>query len=245
MEYEDRVAIATPEGLDVVLELAGLGSRFAAETIDILIKFALVAALAVAVLVPTGGSGYAAAALIVAGFLVLVGYDVLFETLGGGRTPGKRALGLRVVRAGGQPIGLRSSAVRNVLRFVDVYVLFGLVGITSIIATRRNQRLGDVAADALVVRDRVEGVAADTPRLPPGHSLEPELRAWDVSAVSVDELATVRQFLDRRGTFSAESRRRLAWELSTRLGAKVAGAPGDLPPEAFLERLAYVKAARG
>jgi uncharacterized RDD family membrane protein YckC len=244
VEYEDRVTIATPEGVDVVLELAGLGSRIAAETIDLLIKAAVIAAALVALLVPTGGSGFAAAASIVVASLVLVGYDILFETLGDGRTPGKRALGLRVVRAQGQPIGLRSSTVRNVLRFVDVYVLFGLIGMASIVATRRNQRLGDLAADALVVRGRFAPEAPRS-RQPAAAELPPDLRAWDVSAVSVDELATVRQFLDRRATLTPESRRRLGSELARRLRSKVAGAPPGLPPEAFLEQLAYAKGARG
>jgi hypothetical protein len=155
------------------------------------------------------------------------------------------ALGLRVLRAEGQPIGLRSSTVRNVLRFVDVYVLAGLIGLASILATRRNQRLGDLAAAALVVRDRVETPSPAPPRtMYEAPELVPELRAWDVSAVSIDELATVRQFLDRRGAFHPESRTRLGVELATRLRAKVAGAADDLPPEEFLERLAYVKATR-
>jgi hypothetical protein len=68
--------------------------------------------------------------------------------------------------------------------------------------------------------------------------------AWDVSAVSASDLGTVRQFLDRRGDLSAESRRALAEELERRLRPLVAGAPERIGPEEFLERLSAAKAAR-
>src|SRR3954447_20086683 len=99
--FEDRMAIATPEGVEVELVLAGVGSRFIAGGIDWVIQ--LCTLLAVAVLLHVAGSVGAAVPAVVF-FGVIFFYDVLFEVLGGGRTPGKRWTGLRVVRSGGHPI---------------------------------------------------------------------------------------------------------------------------------------------
>jgi uncharacterized RDD family membrane protein YckC len=160
-DYQDRLVIATPEGVELALDLAGLGSRFTAGLIDLLIKTLIAAALLVAA-IPLGG---VIAVVVEAGvpLLVYIGYDVLFETLGSGRTPGKRWSGLRVMRADGGPEDLVASLVRNVLRLIDGLPLSYLPGIASILLTRRNQRLGDLAAGTIVVRERRGGRRAGEP----------------------------------------------------------------------------------
>ena len=141
--------------------------------------------------------------LIVLGLCLLFAYDVLFEVLGSGRTPGKRWSGLRVVLDGGRPIGLGASAVRNILRVIDILPGVYGAGLLSVAFTRRNQRLGDLAAGSLVVRERRElGAvpAASASGLGSKHdSTAAREHEWDVSAISADELATVREFLSRRG----------------------------------------------
>ena len=244
MEYADRVEIATPEGVDLEVELGGLGSRFAAELIDTALRLILLGALAV-VLFAIGG-GVAAAVYIALSFLIWFGYDVLFEVLANGRTPGKRWVGLRVVRSGGQPVGFLTSAIRNLLRIVDGPATGYVAGIVSIVASRRNQRLGDMAAGTLVVREAVSvapaaGGAGPAPPPPPP---DPALAQWDVSAISQEELATVRQFLDRRWSLEPQARQRLAWQLAEGLRPKLAGVPADLEGEHLLERLAAAKSAR-
>jgi uncharacterized RDD family membrane protein YckC len=254
VEYADRVAIATPEGVELEVELGGLGSRFLAQLIDWLLTLLVIAALAI-VLYGIGG-GVATAVFLVLSFLVWFGYDVLFEVLANGRTPGKRLCGLRVVRAGGQPIGFVASSVRNLLRLVDGPLTLYLGGILSVVLSKRNQRLGDMAADTLVVREppapQDEPVwerhsAAEAPPPAPWTAAGATNGAgdqWDVSAISQDEIAAVRQFLERRWTLEEEARRRLAWQLAEGLRPKVAGAPPDLQGEKLLERLAAAKAAR-
>src|SRR5205085_6213087 len=118
------------------------------------------------------------------------------------------------------------------------------VGIVAILVSARNQRLGDMAAGTLVVRER-RAPASAAPSVPVttsswGHAPS----AWDVSAVTADELATVRRFLERRGALTPDSRARLAGELAVRLRPKVAGPPDGIEPEAFLEGLSEAKAAR-
>ena len=96
-----------------------------------------------------GGTGLALVAI--ASFLILFVYDVAFEVWNGGRTPGKKVNGLRVVVADGRPVTFVRSAARNLLRIIDVYFFF--VGAFFILFTKENQRLGDLVADTLVVRE--------------------------------------------------------------------------------------------
>ena len=159
MRYDDTITVSTPEGVDFELTLAGAGSRFVSALVDLLIQFALLLATVAGVRL-VGGYGDAAAALV--SFVVVLGYDIAFEVLAAGRTPGKRLNGLRVVRSGGDPVGFITSAIRNVLRLVDFLPFAYVVGAVSILVTGRNQRLGDVAAGTLVVRDRVAKAQADS-----------------------------------------------------------------------------------
>src|SRR3712207_5180850 len=121
MEYQDRLTITTPEGVELDLELAGLGSRFTAQAIDLLIKGVSIL-LTVLALSSLDLTGYAI--MIPATALIFYAYDVVFETFANGRTPGKRALRLRVLRAEGEPVDFMSSAIRNVLRLVDGFLAY-------------------------------------------------------------------------------------------------------------------------
>jgi uncharacterized RDD family membrane protein YckC len=237
--YEDRLAIATPEGLEIELTLAGIGSRFIAGGLDFSIQLIVLGALAL-VLQPAGDAGVAI--LTSSFFAIIFFYDVLFEVLGGGRTPGKRLTGLRVVRSGGRPITFVRSALRNILRIVDIMPLFYGVGMTAIFITRRNQRLGDLAAGSLVVRDR-HGDRATPPVLHEPADLGPAAD-WDVSGVTAADVATVRSFLERRPLLEDHSRRALAADLAGRLRPRVGGAHEQMRDEFFLELLVAAKAAR-
>jgi uncharacterized RDD family membrane protein YckC len=243
MEYEDRVRIATPEGVDVELTLAGIGSRFIAALLDLLVQGAVLLAAAIALGVIGGdGTGLAQAVFSIVFFLVFFAYDVLFEVRSRGRTLGKRWTGLRVVRTGGRPITFVPSCVRNVMRVVDILPAFYAIGMLSIFVTARNQRLGDLAAGTLIVRERPGGMrersAPEEPAVAHGSD------GWDVSAVSAQDVGTVRQFLARRGALENGARAELAGELERRLRPLVAGAPERLAAEEFLERLAAAKADR-
>jgi uncharacterized RDD family membrane protein YckC len=240
---DDRVTIATPEGVELELVLAGVGSRFAASLLDVVVQLGAILALAV-VLGPLGNNGFVFAAYLVAVFLILFAYDIALETWNRGRSIGKLAAGLRVVRAGGEPEGFLTASVRNFLRIVDFLPAFYVVGVISILATSRNQRLGDLAAGTIVVRERRPAVtpAPTYLPLPPGGAPLPE---WDVSGVSVDDVATLRQFLERRVSLSPGARAHLATDLAARVRPKVVGAPDGWHPESFLEAVVAAKSARG
>jgi hypothetical protein len=87
-------------------------------------------------------------------FLLNWGYFTLFEALWHGRTPGKRVARIRVIQRSGRAIGIFESMARNFIRYVDQIPFFYAVGVIAVFATRQHQRLGDLAAGTLVVRDR-------------------------------------------------------------------------------------------
>ena len=123
-----------------------------------------------------------------------VGYHVLFEVLGGGRTPGKRAAGLRVVSDEGAPVGLSASLIRNFMRLIEGVALWYLPAMVAVLATRHNQRLGDLMAGTLVVRDPKPLAAA---RSAP-HVAPERYASWDVTGIGESESTAVRAFLERR-----------------------------------------------
>lgn len=240
MPFDEQITIATPEGVEVDLMLAGLGSRFIARLIDSLIQFAItIAFLLVALRIQ---NGWFLAFFFIAYFVMAFGYDIAFEVLASGRTPGKRAAGLRVVRLGGQPVGFLASLIRNVLRIIDAMPTAYLVGAILIVTSRLNQRLGDLAAGTIVVRERdARSQAAgwsswSRPTVP-----AEAVADWDVSAVTPAEVAATRSFLDRRLTLPPDTRQQLAWQLAARLGGKVSGIPRDAHPEYVLEGIVVAK----
>lgn len=256
MLYEDRMAVSTPEGVTLELSLAGVGSRFVAATIDGSIQAALFIAtiLATSAFAVTATPFYAV--LVVWGFLVIFGYDTLWETFASGRTPGKRLAGLRVVKASGAPVTFLSSAVRNLLRIIDFLPWAYLVGIITVLATEKNQRLGDLAAGTIVVRERrskraqAQDAAASWTGWTPSPAVSArvaneDVSTWDVSAVNAEEIAAVRQFLARRDSLTSPARMRVAAEMARRLRPKIVGPRESLGDELVLEAIVVAKSERG
>lgn len=251
MEIDDRITIATPEGVELELQLAGLASRFIAGLADLTIQLALIAALALATGGILGTDGLDTVVFVIGAFAIWFVYPIAFEVGWRGRTPGKAVSQLRVLRDTGSPIDLPASAIRNLMRLLDGPTLGYLPTVISIAVTARNQRPGDLAAGTLVIREAAE--PRRTPATGGGGAGEAGLYpvdeqgawTWDVSAVSQQELMAVRHFLDRRAGLEREARRRLAARLAEGLRGKVAGADDRANPEQFLERLAQVKGRRG
>lgn len=242
MELEDHITLATPEGLELEVQLAGLGSRFIAGMTDVIIQMVLVVLLVVLTGLVSGGGQLDALAAVIGVFLLWIGYPIAFEVLARGRTPGKRLTHLRVVGQSGAPVDLPASAIRNFMRLIDGPTLAYAPTIVSIIATRRNQRLGDLAAGTLVVREGplVSTAAGSGPRAP----LLPSWESWDVSALSDGDIAAVRQFLARRDSLDPGARSELARRLAEGLSVKVGGAPQEGSAERLLETLLEAKSRR-
>jgi uncharacterized RDD family membrane protein YckC len=235
--FEDRTTVATAEGVELELALAGVASRVIASLLDWLVKGVLIGALAIALLA-IGGVGVAI--FVIASFAVVFAYDICFETLAAGRTPGKRRCGLRVVTIHGGQVDLLTSSTRNLARLVDGLPLLYIPSLACIPFTRLNQRPGDLAAGTLVVRDaRPLAPLASTTTTTIAEA-NPD---WDVSAITEAELGAVRRFLERRETLTPTARERLALRLATALREKVGGA-SESDPEDFLQALVAAKAQR-
>jgi uncharacterized RDD family membrane protein YckC len=239
--------IVTPEAVLLEFATAGLGSRSLAFVVDLAIRGALVWLL----LLGTTAGGLvldatAAVVVAIAGvFAALFVYPALTETIWNGRTPGKMALGLRVVTVEGAPIRFRHAAIRSALGVVDFLVGLGALAVLSALATRNSQRLGDLAAGTIVIRERqVRGDARPVAFAPPP-GWEAYTAALDVSRLRGDAAVLVRSFLLRVHELEPAARRRRAEELA----ALVAGAV-DVPlhpgtdPEAFLVAVAAAHQAR-
>jgi uncharacterized RDD family membrane protein YckC len=225
--------------------LAGAASRFVSALVDILIQSVLLVCVAVVLGIvgsaALGGGGIAVLLWFVISFLVIAFYDIFFEVFRSGQTPGKRMNGLRVVRVEGHPVTFLSSAIRNILRPIDFLPSAYLLGAVVILSTHKNQRIGDVIAGTLVVRTSVHApTSSGGPRL----SYEAAGSNWDTSRISNEEIAVVRQFLERRLDIDAAVRTELAGTLAERLRPKVTGAPGDLRGEKFLHALVANKLGR-
>lgn len=245
MELDEKVALPGAEGIDLDLVLAGIGSRGTALMIDLAIQGAAFVLLALAA---SPFETVGVAILAVGSFLVLFGYPIAMEAFSGGQTVGKRALGIAVVRPDGTPIGFLAATIRCVVRVIDALPGVFTVGLVAMLATDRNQRLGDLAAGTLVVRRGKEqqvvgGSAAYAAYGGPlvAAELPPEVAAWDLSAVTAEEVAAIRSFLGRRHELEPVHRQRLAEVLAGQVVPKVAGVPLDGGPELLLERIAWAK----
>jgi len=215
-----RLEVETPENVTLDLELAGLGSRALASLIDlaILSAWSLAVVVASSVLALFGNAGPMAAAVTVLVLSVSFGaYFVLFEGLRNGQTPGKRLLGIRVVRQTGHPITMGAAIVRNVLRLADmlpppVY----LVGGALVALHPKGQRLGDMAAGTVVVRDRPQEATKAVVTSPEGA----EQLALEAPELDDAEFHLLRRFHDRLPSLDALVRQRLAQQLTARLAGR-------------------------
>ncbi len=247
----ERAGIVTPEAVQLSFAEAGLGSRSLAFAIDLVIRGALLLVVVISLgLAGVVVSGTLAVVLAIAAvFGIVIVYPVVFEAFSNGRTPGKMAIGLRVVTIEGAPVRFRHAAIRSALGIVDFLASGGTAAMVATLATRHSQRLGDLVAGTIVVRERsASGDRSGAPRAvlfrpPPGW--EAYTAALDVSALPTDVAVLVRAFLLRVHQLDREGRRVRARELAGRI-AVVLGLelPAHTDPEAFLVAVAAAHQAR-
>ena len=222
----------TPEAVTIELDVAGLGSRMIAWLIDTAIQLAIAVPILIGVGVGELGGSVELVVISLVLFLLFWGYYPIFELSWQGRTPGKRAQRLRVVRTDGQPAGGAAIVVRNLIRILDV-LLLPFLAVISMIVTARAQRLGDLAAGTMVVREA--RFAAPRTLASPDRS---DLPAVDATGLSEREYDVIRSFLVRRGSLDAIARARLAAQLASSLRGRVGSIPDGLADETVLEAVA-------
>lgn len=252
MDPRPTVELETPERVAIALELAGIGARALAWLADALCIF-LLAVTALLVYSISGDLIREVEALSLLGQLLAVlsvllagwGWDVAWETLGGGCTPGKRLAGIRVVRVDGGPPGFSESLVRNLLRAVELPLGYAPAILAVVLGSRR-QRLGDLVAGTLVVRHAPFDLSRyELPAPAPGGRF-PQLRGRVQAALPAEGFERLADFLRRRPELDPGPRARLAARLAAALAVR-AGVerPPEADAEAFLEAFAAWHAEGG
>jgi len=224
-------------GEAVVLELrpASFATRALAALLDLIVQ--VVAAVSLLVLLGVGLRGLDDAAMgavmLSIVVFVLVGLPVTVESLSRGRSLGKLAAGLRVVRDDGGPVRFRQSLIRGLLGILEFYATTGSVALIVSLTNVRGRRLGDMLAGTYVIRERAGGVQAPPVLMPP--MLAGWARGADIGRIPDPLALAVRQFLARAHRLHPASRVRLGTQLTAETSRYVAPhPPAGVHPEAFL-----------
>jgi uncharacterized RDD family membrane protein YckC len=238
---DESVSIPTPDHISLEFDLAGPGSRFSAYVIDFILSILLIAVIFFVVFLaggmlalrslatssrgdPSWGASWALALLVLVLFLINWGYYVFFEWLWQGSTPGKRRVGIRVIRQDGLPIGLREAALRNLVRAADMlpppcYLLGGIV----MYLDPLGRRLGDMLAGTYVVvekftiADQGASGAAWATRVEQGRSRQ--ALTLPRGMISAQQIGLIEQYLARRHELSPERRALLVWQIAEPLSS--------------------------
>jgi uncharacterized membrane protein SpoIIM required for sporulation/uncharacterized RDD family membrane protein YckC len=220
------IEIETPEQVMVTVTIAGIGSRTAAAVIDAAIIMAILIAIWLLGVAPGIGllaeGAWVLAIGLFASFALFWGYYVLFEGLRDGQTPGKRLLKLRVVQDGGFSVSFAASAVRNLVRLLDMQPFpTALLGLAVALVSRSGKRLGDMAAGTIVVREHVRHV-------PVLHAGTDDDRATVTAVLNEPEYELLERFVGRRAALDPEHRSALANQMAERFTGRLPDAPGPL-----------------
>ncbi|MFE7100330.1 RDD family protein [Streptomyces erythrochromogenes] len=238
--------LVTGDAVVLGLRPARLPSRALAILLDLALYVTAYILIGVGLTLATASLDPAAQAAIgVASFLLLlVGIPIAVETLSHGRSLGKLACGLRVVRDDGGPIRFRHALVRGALGVVELLLTFGTVAAIASLVSARGRRLGDVFAGTLVVRERVPG-ARVMPVPPPPPWLAGRFTQLDLSAVPDGLWLAIRQYLTRMNQLDpqvgAAMAARLADDLVARTGAPP---PAGVPAAAYLMAVVHERQSR-
>jgi uncharacterized RDD family membrane protein YckC len=248
IETEETLIIETPERVPLAFALASIGNRFLAVAIDHFIQYFTIIVVAWALLSWAGGgnpmtenngedifqnmSKWTLAILILIVFLLFSGYFIFFEWLWNGQTPGKRLLKLRVIREDGRPITLWEALARNLLRIFDaipgfVFPIYS-IGLITIFSSSRDQRIGDIFAGTVVVRERTDEAPtfAETFSNPINDAAFRRVQKntefqGNVNILNEREIEVVESFLRRRWDLNERQRLWMAWRVALPLMYKL------------------------
>jgi uncharacterized RDD family membrane protein YckC len=229
---EETLVIETPERVPLHFALASIGNRFLACAIDHTIQVVslVLMGLAMYLIVTelrmeaqlTEAPKWVYALGIVVLFLIMTGYFAFFEWIWRGQTPGKRWLKLRVIRQDGRPITFFEASVRNILRDFDMMPFpFYSIGLISVFISTRDQRVGDMVAGTVVVREReaeapafaqVFATSVSDPAL--RRSFKPVPFVADLGSLTEPEIEVVEMFLRRRWDLADMPRQWMAWRVA-------------------------------
>jgi uncharacterized RDD family membrane protein YckC len=239
---DERVAsaasdgIVTPEAVVLDLETAGVASRALAGIIDLFVQVGLlfVGSIVIGMAGLLDSSAWTAFSILLA--FITMGYPVLFEMLWRGQTIGKRSMGLRAITVEGAPVRLRHVMLRMMGGLVDRYLPpIGVTGVLLVLGTSRHQRVGDLLAGTIVVRDPGRSFLPQAVWFPVPQGLEQYAATIDPTAMTDAHYTVIRSFLVRNRELSPDARYALALDLAGRIAAVVRHErPRHVHPESFL-----------
>jgi uncharacterized membrane protein SpoIIM required for sporulation/uncharacterized RDD family membrane protein YckC len=228
LDLREHHGVETPEHVDVQFELAGVGSRVAAALLDLVLQAVGLVGLWIAGSAIEGdvfssrgmARSWFGAVMILLSFCLLWGYFTLFEALNGGRTPGKQALGIRVVMDTGRSLTPTAAVVRNLVRLLDSYFPIPFVpAVLSMFLHPSNKRPGDMAAGTIVVRDHPTDWTLGAPEPAPQETSE-ELETGPPE-LSEDEFRLLDRFLGRLNDLTPEVQVRITTDLVRRFEPRI------------------------
>lgn len=228
--------VVTGEAVVLEVPCARFPSRLLALGLDMLLQLILVFVLFLIAGVAAQGGGLnpAAAGAVVITLLVLaiVGYPVLWETLTRGASPGKYALGLRVVTDDGSPERFRQALVRGLAAVVEIWLLLGCPALICSLLSDRGKRLGDLFAGTFVIQQRLPSRRNAAP-LPP---VSPELALWgaslELSGLTEQTAETARRYLARLPELTPAAQAELGQRIASAVSAQVSPPPPPGTPVA-------------
>lgn len=256
---EDTLIIETPERVPLHFALASIGNRFLACAIDHALQAFTIVLMIIAFFTLANYSSFTdqltsapkwvQAVLVIVLFLIFSSYFAFFEWLWNGQTPGKRWLKLRVIREDGRPVTFWEAIVRNLLRSFDMMPApFYSIGLISVFVSSRDQRVGDMVAGTVVVREReaeapafAQVFAAPVSDPARRRSFPPVDFTADLAGITESEIEVVETFLRRRWDLSDVPRQWMAWRVSVPLLYKLRPAYNleTFTYEGFLEELLH------
>ncbi len=206
------------------------------------------------------------AILIILNFIVAIGYFIIFEMLTGGRSPGKIIAKIKVVNVDGKGLTLRASITRNLIRIIDFLPTNYFVGATFVFFNQKNQRVGDLFANTVVIQYQTDLATKQTnwrqlswinavnvsPQLQLSQfysnygnfTIPPQLSHLDITQLNYNDITVLQNFLIRRYQLPPEIREKLANNLASALSVKIGGYDGNWPPEVLLETIVALKSLK-
>ena len=249
--WDEGAGVVTPEAVPLQFPEAGVGSRAISFFIDAILLTLILVVLNATIGYLYDGEGLAPgwvaiSALLLVNFVVFFGYPIAFETLSHGRTPGKAAMGLRVVTLEGAPVRFRHAAIRAALILVDFVLTSGAGAVLASLLSKRHQRLGDMVAGTVVLRERSAAPPPRATTFPVPAGAEAYAASIDTSGLSAQDYEAVREFLIRCSSLRPQVRTEIARKLATAIAGKLQHTPpGSVSPELFLVCVAARYQERG
>jgi uncharacterized RDD family membrane protein YckC len=250
----EKLTIETPEQTSIEFPLAGIGSRFLAILLDILVQIGTAIVLLLMFVglgfsvrgalgrIPSSAGPWIAALLIFLGFVLMYGYFILFETIWNGQTPGKRLTHIRVIKDTGQPITAIDAVARNLMRLIDQMPFGYGIGVLCAWISPQSKRLGDYVAGTVVVHEKpLKNVTLQWD--PPAQA---STHHYGANRLTPEEFALVEAFLSRRDALEPNVRYDTATGIVRRIESKLTLPPEGKPSaERLLQELSWERRSTG